>query len=70
MDDCVIGEGAKVCYSILDSGVKVGNGSTVGKDRADAKGIAVIGTGIIVPDNTAVADGAMINNQDDLVKEA
>ena len=70
MDDCVIGAGAKVCYSILDSGVKVGSGATVGKDRAEAKGIAVIGTGIIVPDNSAVADGAMINNSDDLVKEA
>ena len=70
MDDCVIGEGARVCYSILDAGVKVGAGSTVGKDRAEAKGIAVIGTGITVPASTAVADGAMINKQTDLVKEA
>jgi ADP-glucose pyrophosphorylase len=70
MDDCIIGEGARVCYSILDAGVKVGAGSTVGKDRAEAKGIAVIGTGITVPASTAVADGAMINNQTDLVKEA
>lgn len=70
MDDCVIGEGACVCYSILDSAVTVGKGSTVGKDRAEAKGIAVVGTGIVVPDNSNIADGAMINNQSDLVKEA
>lgn len=70
MDDCVIDEGACVSYSILDSGVKVGSGCTVGKDRKEAKGIAVIGTGISIPDNTSVEDGAMIYHGSDLVKEA
>lgn len=70
MDDCVIGEGARVCYSILDSGVKVGNGCVVGKDRAEAEGIAVIGTGIELADGTVVKDGAMISSSSDLVKEA
>ena len=70
MDDCVICEGASVCYAILDSDVRVGVGASVGKTREDAKGIAVIGTGIEVPDGAVVADGAMINNSSDLTKEA
>ena len=70
MDDCVIGEGACVNYAILDSEVTVGAGSVVGKARGEAKGIAVIGMGINIPDGTVVADGAMINNSSDLVKEA
>jgi ADP-glucose pyrophosphorylase len=70
MDDCVIGEGACVSYAILDSDVKVGKGCTVGKLREEAKGIAVVGTGITVPDGTVVDDGAMIYDSSDLVKEA
>ena len=70
MDDCVIGEGACVSYAILDSDVKVGKGCTVGKLREEAKGIAVVGTGITVPDGSTVDDGAMIYDSSDLVKEA
>ena len=69
MDDCIIGAGAKINYAILDSEVKVGDGCTIGKARTKASGIAVIGTGISVPANTVVADGAMINNSSDLVKK-
>ena len=70
MDDCVIGEGAKVSYAILDSDVKVGSNCTIGKARESAKGIAVVGTGISVPEGTIVKDGAMIYDSADLVKEA
>ena len=70
MADCVIGEGACVSYAILDSDVKVGNGCTVGKSREEAKGIAVVGTGISIPDGSTVEDGAMIYDSSDLVKEA
>jgi glucose-1-phosphate adenylyltransferase len=70
MDDCVIAEGACVSYAILDSDVKIGKGCKVGKTREEAKGIAVIGTGISVPDGTSVEDGAMIYDNADLVKEA
>ena len=70
MDDCTICEGANVCFSILDSDVCVGAGASVGKAREDAKGIAVIGTGISVPEGAVVADGAMIYNSSDLTKEA
>jgi len=70
MDDCTIESGATVIYSILDSGVTVGKNSTVGRDRKDAKGITVIGTGIAVPADFDVADDKMISNSSDLKKEA
>ena len=70
MDDCVIDGNATVTYAILDSGVVVGKNATVGKDRKDANGIAVVGTGIAVPDGFVVADGAMISNSSDIKKEA
>ena len=70
MDDCVIGEGSTVVYSILDSKVTVGKDAKIGKDRAEAKGITVIGTGIDIPDGLVVADNAMISNSSDLKKEA
>lgn len=70
MEDCVIAEGAKVEFSILDSGVTVGKSSVIGKAREDAKGITVIGTGISVPAGFVVADDKMISNSSDLTKEA
>ncbi len=70
MENCVIGEGTKVVYSILDTNVTLGKDVTVGEDKATAKGIAVIGTGINVPDGTKVASDAMIYDSSDLVKEA
>ena len=65
----IIGENAKVSYSIIDSDVTVGASATVGKSRTDAKGITVIGTGIDVPVGTELADAKMIYNAKDL-KEA
>ena len=70
MDDCVIEEGASVCYSILDSEVTVGKYAKVGEKRSAANGIAVIGTGISVPERFTVADGKMISTAADLTKEA
>ncbi len=70
MDDCVIEEGARVIYSILDSNVTVGKNAAIGKDRAEAKGITVVGTGIAVPEDFVIADDQMISNSSDLKKEA
>ena len=70
MDDCVIGDGASVCYSILDSEVVIGKDAKIGEKRSAASGIAVIGTGISVPDGFKVADGKMISTASDLTKEA
>ena len=60
-DNCVIGEGAKVNFVMLDSDVKIGAGCTVGVDKSIAAGVTVIGTGISVPDNTVIGDNEMIS---------
>ena len=69
MDRVVIEAGAQVTYSIIDSNSAVGKNCKVGADRKIAKGIAVIGEDICVPDGTTVLDGAMISKASDLNKE-
>ena len=61
MSGTVIKDGARVSYSILDENVTVGRGAVVGKSRADAKDITVIGAGNVVDDLSIVQDGAMIS---------
>lgn len=68
-DEVVIGENAKVSYSIIDSGVTVGAGASVGKPRGEAKGITVIGTNIDIPVGTELADAKMIYSAKDLNEE-
>jgi ADP-glucose pyrophosphorylase len=65
----VIGENARVSYSIIDSDVSVGAGSTIGKSKSDATGITVIGTKIKIPDGTELADAKMIYTEKDLKAE-
>ena len=60
MGDCVIGEGAVVDYAIIDREVEIGKNARVGKPRAEAKGISVIGEGTHVADGAVVADGAIL----------
>ena len=60
MGDSVIGEGAVVEYSIIDRDVEIGKNARVGKPRAEAKGISVIGEGTRVADGAVVADGAIL----------
>lgn len=69
-DDVIIGENAKVSYSIIDSDVTVGASSTVGKPKAEAKGITVVGTKIDIPVGAEVADAKMIYTANDLKEEA
>jgi glucose-1-phosphate adenylyltransferase len=61
MSGTVIKDGARVSYSILDENVTVGRGAVVGKSRADAKDITVIGAGHEVADLSIVQDGEMIS---------
>lgn len=61
MSGTVIKDDARVSYSILDENVTVGRGAVVGKSRADAKDITVIGAGNVVDDLSIVQDGAMIS---------
>jgi NDP-sugar pyrophosphorylase family protein len=60
MGDTVIEEGAQVSYSIVATGVTVGNNAKIGADKADAKGIAVIGEDVTIEAGAVVEDGAMI----------
>ena len=61
MGDCVIGSGATVNYSIIDIGVNVGAGATVGEAREHAKGITVLGQDLDVPNGTTIEAGAIIS---------
>ena len=60
MGDTVIGEGAQVSYAIVATGVTVGKDAKIGADKAQAKGIAVIGEDITVEAGAVVEAGAMI----------
>ena len=68
-DDVIIGENAKISYSIIDSNVTVGASSSIGRPKDEAKGITVIGTKIDVPFGTEVADAKMIYTASDLKEE-
>ncbi len=61
MGDCTIASGATVNYSIVDTGVNIGAGATVGAARDKAKGITVLGQGVEVPNGSTVADGDIIS---------
>jgi ADP-glucose pyrophosphorylase len=59
----VIRSGATVQYAILDAGVTVSNGATVGSEPAEGVGpeIAVVGGEVTVREGDTVPAGAMIN---------
>ena len=69
-DDVIIGENARVSYSIIDSDVTVGASASIGKSKAEAKGITVIGTKIDIPVGTEIADAKMIYTENDIKEEA
>jgi glucose-1-phosphate adenylyltransferase len=61
MGDSVIEAGANVNYSIIDIGVIVGTGASIGESRESAKGIAVLGQNIEVPAGYSIAAGEIIS---------
>ena len=63
MGDTVIGAGATVNYSIIDTGVCVGAGATVGAPKADGVEIAVIGEDVVIDAGAVVDAGAMISEE-------
>lgn len=62
MNGVVVKKGATVEYSIIDSDVIIGAGATVGKEKAQSKGITVIGAGLDISAGATVEDGAMVND--------
>ena len=61
MGSCVIGKGAEVRYAMIDGDVEIGERAKVGKARAEAAGIAVIGGGVRIPAGGTVADGETVS---------
>ena len=60
LNDCRIGAGANVSYAILDSGVSVGAGVTLGGDRSGAPDVTVIGAETVIADGEKIEAGSMI----------
>ena len=61
MGECVIKAGAKVEYAIIDTGVIIGEGATVGASRASGAEIAVVGEDIQIAAGATVEPGAMLS---------
>ena len=61
MSDTVIGEDARINYSIIDKSVSIGRGATVGQPIEEGAGITVLGTGVSVADDKRIGGGLMLN---------
>ena len=70
MSDTVIKSGAVVNYSIIDSDTVISEGAYIGEDKASAKGITVVGSGLVVGEGTKIEAGAMVNGDYDGVSVA
>ena len=62
MGDSVIEKGATVRRAIIDTGVTVGMGATVGAVRKDSSKITVIGEDVAINNGSVVEDGAMLSD--------
>ena len=62
MGDAVIESNATVYHSIVDIGVTVGVGATVGAPRSESNEIAVIGADVHIEPGTAIEAGAMVSD--------
>lgn len=61
LEDVVVRSGAVVDYSIVDGQTVIGKNAVIGSPKEDGKGIAVIGTGLDIPENTRIDGGLMVN---------
>ncbi len=61
MQNTVIKKDALVSYSIIDSDTVVGEGCSIGGSVDNTDGISLIGSNLILPENTTVKGGDMIN---------
>ncbi len=64
MSGTVVKAGANVTYSIIDGNSVISENASVGEDKATAKGIAVVGSGLCVHENVIINSEAMINSAD------
>ncbi len=61
MSGTIIKKGAVIEYSIIDESVIVEENAKVGINKANAKGITVLGRGVTIGKGAIVADGAVID---------
>ncbi len=61
MDNVVIGEGATVYYSIIDSSANIGAGARVGGERDENAAISVVGANVRVAAGTEVPRGEIVS---------
>lgn len=64
MGDTYVGADAVVRYAVIDRNVRIEAGAVVGKPKAEAAGITVIGEGVCVPAGGTVADGAVVYGEE------
>ena len=62
MTDVTVKAGARVEYSIIDSDTVICENASVGKERASARGLAVVGEGFVVEAGSVIPDGEMIGS--------
>lgn len=62
MTDVTVKVGARVEYSIIDSDTVICENASVGKERASASGLAVVGEGLVVEAGSVIPDGEMIGS--------
>ena len=62
MTDVTVKAGARVEYSIIDSDTVICENASVGKERASARGLAVVGEGLAVEAGSVIPDGEMIGS--------
>lgn len=62
MTDVTVKAGARVEYSIIDSDTVICENASVGKERASARGLAVVGEGLVVESGSVIPDGEMVGS--------
>ena len=62
MSGTIVKSNASVCYSIIDGNSVISENAKVGEERDLAKGIAVIGSDLVIAPNVVISSEAMINN--------
>lgn len=62
MTDVTVKAGARVEYSIIDSDTVICENVSVGKERASARGLAVVGEGLVVEAGSVIPDGEMVGS--------
>ena len=67
MGDCIVHEGARVSFAIVDRDVKIGKGAVIGTARSKAKGVTVIGEGVVIEEGAIVPDGEIVSDKGGIV---